>query len=784
MAAFIVISTDNKLHGLVDGIEKCRPQNPRVETYVSTGKIIRLESGGYSYRYTVAGETEMGEEKSSLTSLLSNQFASFRRVCGIQKTEPLNVFLLENPLSVRELEQEHFWLSSFEKIYDEGHGKDTGFRLFRILFTYDVTKPMNVWAQMSASLLKEILDSHRTSIDDVNHGVKKMFDQFIFYIDNQNSDAAALCLSKEDHSLMLPRYLTDIMMLISNPQDTYGVINAITNTATRCFSVGYAESMYYYPDVERFFICADQKNLLHECLEGEDEVADKSGKYVMDVSKYPFGLQKRKKRLKDIYADVPFSEDIKNYPQSADKIIDDELVLLKGYVKSKRQEDIDEFEHSDEIVDKTKKLDLYEKRLDALVADKTLTEEDFRKRSDDGSENITQIKRILKEKREAFLQKCHDYIDRKFIYQKLCVSDDSSKDDLEKKYSDDYKKLLDYICSEEFLEYVIKVDNLAPSVDEQGEYEGDIPVPLDDVRSSNRKGCLGWLFFWKKKDEAIRNVSVKDEDKIQENSPKQINASDLIVKIKEMLDLKRSYLQFVNDVASVNDAYSEKKKECDGFKLTVHSNSYYPLIDLEKLKKLQTETYNERFDKCCKEWNEGEGKNYESLKSIMKEESLAYAQKYTFIDWTHPFSFVKTLSVTDNLPKVCNKLQVLSAPFVNYNLTSATRENKVVLNLYSDIPTIPEDFKKMKASLNNGMEIGVYHSTHIESKICMMQFLPMDDEVLENLVDMQDSSVSNVDENGMLHAETGDDKEPALPVIPLDKQQKSKDDNSIDWGDH
>lgn len=45
MAAFIVISTDNKLHHLVDGIEKCRPRNPHVETYISTGKIIRSESG-------------------------------------------------------------------------------------------------------------------------------------------------------------------------------------------------------------------------------------------------------------------------------------------------------------------------------------------------------------------------------------------------------------------------------------------------------------------------------------------------------------------------------------------------------------------------------------------------------------------------------------------------------------------------------------------------------------------------------------------------------------------
>ena len=83
----------------------------------------------------------------------------------------------------------------------------------------------------------------------------------------------------------------------------------------------------------------------------------------------------------------------------------------------------------------------------------------------------------------------------------------------------------------------------------------------------------------------------------------------------------------------------------------------------------------------------------------------------------------------DDLPKICNKLQALAAPFVNYNLTTAEKENKVVLALYTDMPTIDEDFKKMKGLLNNGTAISVYRSSHIESKICMMQFLPMDDEV-------------------------------------------------------
>ena len=783
MAAFIVISTDNKLHDLVDDIEKCRPRNPRVETYISTGKIISSESGEYTYSYTVAGEVEKNEEKVSLSNLLSNQFARFRKVCGIPKAESVNVFLLENPLNEKELEQEERWLSEFEDIYEEGQGKDTGFRLFRILFTYDVKNPTDICAQISANLLKGILTNHRTSIEGVNQGVKKTFSQFIFYIDNQNSDAAALCLSEEDYNLKLPRYLIDVMMLISNPQDSYGVMNAITNTdcPTRCFSVGYAESMYYYPDVESYFDCADQKELLHECLNGEDEVANKGDKKVMDVSKYPFGLQKRKNRLSEIYTDIPFSEDIKNYPQSADKIIDDKLVLLKEYIESKRQEEIDEFECSDEIVEKKKELELYEEQREALKVDKTLTEEELSKKSGELSEKISQIKRILKEKREAFLQKCHDYIDRKRIYQKLCVSSDSSKNDLEKKYSDDYKKLLDYVCSVEFLEYVNKED--LDSVEEQNKQEENVSVPSDDVISQNRKGCLGWLFFWKKDEESVSEASVEDKNEKQEDySMGQIDASEVIVEIKEKLDLKRCYVRFVHDVANVKEAYLWKKKECDEFKLTTHSNSYYPLIDLEKLKELQWETYKERFGECLQEWDDTEEKDMETLKTKMKEKSIAYANKYTFINWTEPFSFVKPLSVTAVLPKVCNKLQAKAAPFVNYNLTTAVKENKVVLALYSDMPTIIDDFKQMKGSLNNGTEISVYRSSHIESKICMMQFLPMDDEVLNNLVDLLDSSASNVEDlSETLQVASDDNKE---PVPSEDATCESTKNDTEFWGDH
>lgn len=320
------------------------------------------------------------------------------------------------------------------------------------------------------------------------------------------------------------------------------------------------------------------------------------------------------------------------------------------------------------------------------------------------------------------------------------------------------------------------------SVDEQNEHKGDTSESAGSITSHNRKGCLGWLFFWVKDKENFSEIPVENEKANQENRPSRINASKVIVEIKEMLDLKRCFAKFADDVVKVNASYSDKKRDCDEFKLTTHSNSNSPLIDLEKLQKLQRETYKKRFEECQKEWNETEEKTLESLKSIVKEKSLAYANRYSFIDWSQPFPFVKTLSVMEDLPKVCNKLQAKAAPFVNYNLTSAEKENKVVLALYTDMPTIDEDFKKMKGLLNNGTAISVYRSSHIESKFCMMQFLPMDDEVLENLVDLQDSNLSTLelDEEKSHLSQFVDSEQSALSKA--DETADSLD--TIDWGNH
>lgn len=729
MAAFIVISTSNRLHYLVDGVEKCRPLNPSVETHISTGKIS-LESEGYFYHYRVAEKESDDETKVDFCNLLSNQLAEFRKECSISKEQSVNIFLLENPLSEEDYRQDEMWLAEFDKVYGKGHGSDTGFRLFRVLFTYDIEKPKDVRRQIEPNLLKEILDKNKKLQNSRNDGESNTLEQFIFYIDNQNSDAAALCLDKKDQDLKMPRYLLDFMMLVSNPADSYGVFDAITSTEsfTKCFAVGYAESMYYFKDVERYFREADQRDLLDKFLNWEDETEINVCEDMMDVSKHPFGLKKRKENLSKKYVDVPFDKNIEEeeYSDSADKSINDYLMKLRDKLISERQEEFEKFEQSEKAIEIKGDIDKYKSLLSEVKMAEGENMEQFNSRLSQLKCQIKDAESKLQKMRNDFV-KCPEFIDRKAIYEKFrCVKGKAKDQD-----ASHYWNLVNYICSEDFFHYVKGEDDI--------EHKDSQPLQgnqSDVNENNNKKGCLGWLCFWKRTPATnINNIGDGQSIKDSLASSKEDYVS-CIEKIKELLDLKQDYQNFIKEIERIEEQYSESQKVCDDFKLTVHSNSCYPLINIEDLKSTQKEDFKSIFDKCYKEWLKKGTPTKSLLESLVKEESKRNVMRYSYIDWNNRFSFIQELPKDSLMPKLCNKLEEMSTPFVNYNITTEIAEDRVVKSLYSDIPTIVDDFKEIKSKLNNGNAITPYCSSHIVSKLCMMQFLPMDDKVLENLVDL------------------------------------------------
>lgn len=719
MAAFIVISADNRLHYLVDGIEKCRPLNPDVSLAISTGKIIQSESG-YKYEYTVCDNRPEEGDAKSLSNLLANQLAAFRKAYTLSKDQLVNIFYLENPLTQEDLEESGSWIEELDSVYGGGQGSDTSFCLFRIVFSYDQTKPWDVETQIDVAVLQQLLEQHRNAASYIQDSSESSFPRYLFYIDNQNSDSAALCLGKEEHDLKMPRFLLDFMMLASNSSDSYNVLSSINSspTPTRCFSVGFAESMYYYPDVERYYRHADRRDLYGRFLKDDDDAGDDCSKKAMDIAVHPFGLRSRETRLGRCYNDVPYTENIKEHRESSDYKIDSCIQSLRSLIDQKRDEEYKMFCNSPEV----KEIEDDIEYINSQIKSAPTEEFAYWRQEKDGRE------KELENLKSSFNPECPLYIDRNEIYAQLCVAADEDKQDLVEEFAAQYNNLVNFVRSKKFLEFVKAVPP-AP-----------VSMPKNDDGSnpgtSQNSGCLSRLFHWHK-----QKINVATP-----LSAPVFNPQEQIIAIVNELDLKSKYARFKREVEAVETDFNEEKKYCEDFKLTVHTNHYYPLIDLNQLRREQSMTFLERNDKVISQWKDQKTPTKSSLVELVEKSSTEYTKAhFSFVDWNNPFSFVVDLSNGERLANICNVLQRKASPSVNYNLTADFKENKVVRQLYSDRPDFKKEIEAIQTKLDNGNEISATTSTHIASKISMMQILPMDADVLDNLVDLVGHNQTNVD---------------------------------------
>ena len=785
MAAFIVISADNRLHYLVDGIEKCRPLNPDVSAEISTGKISKTENG-YVYNYTIHSEGSSDDNAKPFSELLSNQLAAFRLAYAIPHDELVNIFFLENPLTEEELEESESWLEDFEKVYNAGLGHDTNFCLFRILFTYNHNNPTDVNAQIDINTLQRILDNHNTAITfNPEASSRPSFERYLFYIDNQKSDAAALCLRKDEHDLKMPRILIDFMMLVSNSYDKYNVIAAINPALvkTRCFSVGYAESMYYYPDVERYYIHADNRDIHYKILTSDDEKSEEEGARSMDIEKYPFGLRSRQKRLAVIYEDVPFTDNINNHSTSADYKIDKCIVELRDLLVHEREKEIDDFMNSSEVVSRKKKIENLEGQINSAKQAEEETVEDFEIRIQQLCASKDKTTKELEQLIQNFEPKCPEYISRSDVYTELCVADDEDRENLLNSRSAHYCRLVNFAKSKNFYMFV-----KATCVDKTEEIvsapDGNDSKPKENENLSNNPGCFpSWLLFWRKKKTNNEPAEIDKSDvpcEVSETEDIKHSSTDHITCIKEQLDLKNKFVSFKNTVSVIEQVLKDEKKYCDEFKLTTHTNHYFPLINLTELAKKHAETSETRIQESINSWRLEAEPLKSDLLNIIKKAAATHTKKYyPFIDWNHPFSFIHEISES-NLPTICNQLQKRAAPIVNYNLTSETKENKVIRYFFSDRPQFKEEMDAVRSKIDNGNEVTATKSTDIASKICMFQFLPMDESVLDNLVDLRVRDNDDIDLVGIAQHLPERSNETNVNV----ENNTNEDPHVIDWGEH
>lgn len=744
MSNFILISLSDRLHPIVDGILGCCPRDGRAPTCIFTGKIGH-KGNSYMYEWsTTASDHTIGDAQ-GLAGLLKNQLAQFRRTCGMQPTDMANIFLLDNPMTEDELNLSETWINEFDTLYEQGI---RNFKLHRVLLAYDVANPASVSACIEGGILDQIIRQYEEKATDLN---SITYPTLLFLLTNQDCAEAAICGSKDDHDLMMKRFLADFMMLASNQNDSYNVYGSIVaQPPTNCFSAGYAEYMYYYPDVERYFDIASKRDLYHKCLNDPDETQDVKDEEAMSVDAHPFGLLERKQRLSKIYEDVPYDQRISNYSESADKEIHDCIVDLKDIIDAEYNQEKADFDAA--RAGKEQEVEWNEQAYANASSLENETEDDFQARKGQLKAQWEQSKRELEAM--TFNPKCPGYIDRDdiFLNQGSCTA----RDDEHK-----YEQLITYVTTNDFRQFALANQQQAE----------DTPMPdpptgnAESDEQGNRKGCMSWLFFWEKDNEE----KLQEEEFIVPPAPEPSNALDVkehIMRIVELMKLKGTYKDFKVKVHDVQQRETNRSMECKKFTLTRHSKSI-PLIDISKLGDEHHSKSEELMASSIEQWEKTDECSLESLVTTLAQRSSDYTKKhYRWLDWSQPFSFI--MSSDSQVLKACNDLQRMSNPFVNYNNYQAVGSPSTITILYSDDKNFGTKFLEMKKSgeLVDADKITAQTSTHTVSKIVIMNYLPLSQDLLKSLRSAQ----PDIPLDSTRTAEEAETPEPSEPPI--------------DWGDY
>lgn len=690
MSAFLVISTTEKLNWIVDGIIECRPQNPNVSTYIGTGKLENREDGVYYiHNYSAKDGVNNDEEKATdLQELIANQFAHFRKESGVK--DNLQIFILDNPIDQESLAYSQKIFDVIDNYVISQHFENNC-SLTRILFSYDVSQSCNVCSQVIPEILRPII---QTAAD------KERI--HICYIDNQDRNGAAMALSQEAHNLMLPRMLCDFMMLMSSSNSQYNIRNAVHND-TRIFSLGYAEYMYYFPDVKRYFEYAYQHDIRRYMLAHAKPDIDS-----LDYDKYPIGIEERVERLNPIYLDVPFDEKITDYPQSIDKQIDDIIVALHDSIVSIKEQAMEDA-----------------KKKDAETTAKRRKEMLENGEADEKNVEVTT-------EQDKVEKKYPNYIDRNSIYN-LCLVEkmpDDQFDDNETCVNarKEYLRLIEFVQDREFKQFVFQVNSVNKSV-----------ADTDSLQSQEeRKGCNIFARWFKKEQPQETATPAPIEQDSTDTTVK--SPLEQIISISNLLKQKKQYQSLKAFEESLQKEVEQQAKNMNDFCLTSHCASYGSLIDVEKLKEYQSQISAVHIDAIIKQWQSLDAKerNLSALYDETKAECKRELEEFTYIHWDSPALFVKK---DLDIKYVCSELKEKSIPWVNSLVIRAEQENNTTFTFYTDNEQWHQAANDKQVELPYGTTME--KSTHISSKIAIFQILQWDEHIIEGLTDAHTIEVSN-----------------------------------------
>ena len=642
MASFIVISLQERLNWLIDGILESRPHNLEVDTYISFGKIIEEKGEVRSYEYTShihhedkkSGYTTTSKKRDSdyLRNMFNNQIAQFLNVSG-NEGQQINIFLLDNPITSLDYQNSKMIIEELIAVYTAQF--ITNFQIIRVLFSYDLIKPQDMNRHVDCDVLKEILDSP----------FKAEFPYRILLIDNQNIHGAATSVSDEAHNLMLPRMLCDFMMLMSNINDAYNTASFIKGKSN-IFSLGYAEAMYYHTDVFTFYKMANKKALLELLLNAKNDDVS------LDYKKYPFGLANRIEEHKELM-DIPFNVDIKDYPESIDYKINEKIKTFQTVI-SKYFESFSNIKNMESIVE------------------------------------------------------IPEYIDRETIYEKFLIDNNSLELNVEK-----YNELLNIINSLEFRTFI--------SNHKEDQIE-NVHSNENHSQLSERSGCN--IFRWFR-------LKLHPYDIVHDKHELNKTSIEDLVSLEKYIKDKEKYRLLLIKVEKIKQEINLLTEAINDLTATNHAKSVWNFVDMSKLKEYHSRTTD--FEYLISKWNSlhDENRTIDYLLGTLLDEKTKYDlwNKY-YVDWKEPLDFLNM----GNLKNIVYGLLKISSPFARIYNTRSEQPNLITFGIYSDNPRWIDLIKEKEFDLPEKDKISIIHSTHTCSKICMFQFLQMDDESVSGIV--------------------------------------------------
>lgn len=721
MSAFIVISVKESLNWIVDGIKMCCPHNSDVITCLSIGKMKKSPDDTYLYEYTTfskhkdlnnigkpGGNTDRAlprtVESGIPRDLFSNQISQFLNVSE-NEGEQINIFLLDNPMTDADFQHSSWIVDEIRAVYESR--KFTNFQLVRVLFSYQIDKPTDVNTQVSEMILKQLTNIELNEQDD--------FLSRILYIDNQNCQGAAICLTKEDHDIMIPRMLCDFMMLLSNKDDSYNVAAAITGE-TRVFAVGYSECMYYHDDIFRYYDIASRRDLIKHLLEAKNDENS------LDFRKNPIGLECRINRLEPKYVEIPFDQDISNFESSIDKTIDDILVMLKDDIIGIRQEAILAASLKDAAETKEQQIAHIKSQPNFPddISDEYL-EANYEAIAVDLGIDLSQI--IVTTAVEYAKKEYPLYIDRNLIYEQYLVEDEEG-DDYEGSVLTDniaaYNRLITFIQKAEFKKYIKKVCT----------EKKDVSTVVISTEKPTKTCFLRRLFGFNRVSETCESIP------IQEPTRNWKCIRDSIASIPVLYSEREQYLTLKAQAKKMQEEVAAYNEELRQFKLTSHCSSVDNLVDLDRLIAFHQKALTMRTSKIVDKWSTrcDNDRHYDALFEDLKDYLKWEKFNFYYINWEEPFDFIKHFD-HNMLTQICDRLIRCSQPFVNTYTLSANAANLTSYIFYTDNPEWSEAINQKRISLKEDNKLLCTMSRHICSKICMFQFLQMSKQHIDGLVD-------------------------------------------------